>query len=58
MGRTIMNDANRTLRFSRTAKEAFGHDIRFDADRPADKLVGWCMIFAYGFLAGFFLAVL
>lgn len=53
-----MNDANRTLRFSRTAKEAFGHEVEFTEDRPADKLIGWFLIFAYGFLAGYFCAVL
>lgn len=52
----MTNDSNRTLRFSRTAKEAFGHDIRFDDGTKDDRFVGivaaLCVAFLLGYLVG------
>ena len=46
-----MNNSNYSLRFSRTAREAFGHSLEFD-NRRGDKWVGWAAIFIAGFLIG------
>lgn len=51
-----MNDSNRTLRFSRSAKEAYGHDIQFEDSNKADIYVFvmclCCLFFILGFLTG------
>ncbi len=48
-----MNDSNRTLRFSRTSREAFGHQARFEKDRDADKYVLIVSVIAIAFVLGF-----
>ncbi len=48
-----MNDANRTLRFSRTSREAFGHQARFEENRDADKYVLLVAVIAIAFVLGF-----
>jgi hypothetical protein len=52
-----MHDSNWTLRWNRTSKEAYGHDVEFDSSyNEFDKWVGWIMIFIFGFLVGAALA--
>jgi hypothetical protein len=46
----MRNDSNQSLRFSRTAREEFGHDLHFDKPHVGDKLVGYATAFAWGFL--------
>jgi hypothetical protein len=45
-----MKDSNETLRFHRTAREAYGHDIQFDNE--GDKWVGRAALFIAGLLVG------
>lgn len=48
-----MRDSNWTLKFNRTAKEAFGHDVEFEsAYRDFDRGVFWVSVFALGFIFG------
>lgn len=49
-----MNNSNYTLRFSRTAREAFGHDVTFDDDRHArfGLLAIVALAFALGVMVG------
>ena len=46
-----MNDSNWSLRFSRSAREAYGHDVQFESD--PDKPVWTVAICALGFVLGF-----
>jgi hypothetical protein len=48
-----MKDSNYTLRFHRTAREAYGHDINFS--EHGDRLVGWVALFCAGVLVGLLL---
>jgi hypothetical protein len=48
-----MIDSNRTLRFNRTSREAFGHQIEFD--QPHHRLeaaIYIAAVFAFGVLLG------
>jgi hypothetical protein len=48
-----MIDSNRTLRFPRTSREAFGYQASFD--QPHHRLEAWiymAVIFAFGVLLG------
>jgi len=48
-----MNDSNRTLKFSRTSKEAFGHFVKFEASHHWAEPWLWALsIFVIGFLIG------
>lgn len=48
-----MNDSNRTLRFNRTSREAFGHWAKFQPDHhPAEPWLWAVAIFVIGFLIG------
>ena len=53
-----MRDSNWTLRWNRTSKEAFGHDVDFhdSSYNEFDKFVWWITIFAIGFIAGVLLS--
>jgi hypothetical protein len=53
-----MRDSNWSLRWNRTAREAFGHDVDFHDSSYSefDKWVGWIFIFIFGFLVGAALA--
>lgn len=46
-----MSRSNWNLRFDRTAREAYGHDIDFD-DNIGDRFVFVISIFAVGFILG------
>jgi hypothetical protein len=46
-----MRDSNWTLRFNRSAREAYGHDIVLDDDH--DSIVAWVFVFVWGFIIGF-----
>jgi hypothetical protein len=46
-----MKDSNYTLRFNRTARDAFGHSLEFDENR-GDRWVGYVAIFIAGLLVG------
>ena len=49
-----MNNSNYSLRFSRTAREAFGHSLEFN--EPVRRIEAWIFgvaIFATGFLLGY-----
>lgn len=48
----MKNDSNYTLRFSRTAREEFGHDIRFDEPHRGDKAVAIVAAIAAAFVTG------
>lgn len=46
-----MADSNYTLRFNRSAREAYGHDIQFTPDHSTgDWVVGLVVAFAFGFI--------
>lgn len=45
-------DSNHTLKFPRTAREAYGHDIDFDDYHRGDTWVGYGFFFIVGFLLG------
>jgi hypothetical protein len=52
-----MRDSNWSLRWNRTAREAFGHDVEFDSSYSEfDKFVIWVTIFAIGFITGVLLS--
>ena len=46
-----MKDSNYTLRFNRSAREAYGHDIDFHDHHP-DTPVWYVTLFILGFLLG------
>jgi hypothetical protein len=46
-----MNNSNYTLRFSRSYREATGHDAHFERRDP-DKIVGFCLAVLAIFVAG------
>lgn len=46
-----MSDSNYTLRWNRSAREAYGHDIEFDRTDP-DRIVGWAFALGAAFLLG------
>lgn len=47
--------SNYTLRFPRSGREAFGHDVSFDGAHPdPDRLVGYAFLVLAIFLAGVF----
>jgi len=50
-----MIDSNRTLRFNRSSREAYGHQIEFD--RPHHRLEAWIYIAAV-FALGLFIGLL
>jgi hypothetical protein len=52
-----MRDSNYTLKFHRTAREAFGHDLRFENERASifNAAVLAASMFALGLLVGFLL---
>lgn len=43
-------NSNWSLRFPRSGREAFGHEVRFDRD--PDRMVGTVIALIYAFLAG------
>jgi len=45
-------NSNWTLRFPRTGREAFGHEVRFERRRSPEWLVGACVAMLYAFVAG------
>lgn len=47
-----MNDSNWTLRFPRTAREAYGHDIKFDDEHFGYKWAGVFVAFVWGIVVG------
>lgn len=48
-------DSNRTLRFPRTAREAFGHSLEFESpSKRTEAAIFLIAAFAAGFLLGFF----
>ncbi len=48
-----MNDSNRTLRFSRSSREAFGHQISFQPDHHWAEPYLWVLVFfVLGVLVG------
>ena len=47
-----MNNSNWTLRFSRSAKDAYGHYIEFEDRSKADRVVFMVCLFALGFVLG------
>ena len=47
-----MNNSNYTLRFSRTSREAFGHQVHFETSRKADRYVLAVAIVAIAFIVG------
>lgn len=44
--------SNYTLRFPRSGREAFGHDVRFDRRADPDRVVGYCLLALALFFAG------
>jgi len=46
----MKNDQNWTLRFARTGREAFGHDVVFPS--RGDRAVWIFAVFGWGFLLG------
>jgi hypothetical protein len=46
-----MRDSNWTLRWPRTSREVYGHDIQFEENNP-DQIVWWVTVFAIGFICG------
>lgn len=44
-------DSNYTLRFPRTARQAFGHDVHFDDANP-DRHVGMAVLVCCAFVLG------
>lgn len=51
-----MIDSNQSLKFNRTARDAFGHSIEFDEFHFGDRIVGLVSIFIAGILVGMLLA--
>lgn len=52
-----MEDSNRTLKFPRTARQVYGHDIKFD--HPVDKwevIVAALALFVLGIMVGVLIA--
>jgi len=49
-----MRDSNYTLRWNRSAREAYGYDVSFKEKNP-DRWVAWVAIFAAGFICGGFI---
>ena len=49
-----MNNSNFTLRFSRSAREAYGHDSDFDRKNP-DSFAWLAFVFGIGLLLGILL---
>jgi hypothetical protein len=48
-----MKDSNYSLRFHRTAREAFGHSLEFESPGSrGDRWVGYIAIFIAGLLIG------
>lgn len=51
-----MNNSNFSLRFSRSAREAYGHDVRFSDGAKMDRMVGIvcaiCAAFVLGMMIG------
>lgn len=49
-----MPDSNYTLRFNRTARQAYGHDVDFRESEYTDfdRFVFFVMVFALGFILG------
>lgn len=47
-----MKDSNYTLRFNRSAREAYGHDIQFSERHRGDIFVLCIAFFIFGFIAG------
>ncbi len=48
-----MMSSNYTLRFPRSGREAYGHDVRFDSRRPdPDRIVGYSLLALALFFAG------
>lgn len=50
-----MNNSNWTLRWNRSAREAYGHSVEFEP-HWGDRLVGYGAIFAFGFFFGLIVA--
>lgn len=46
-----MKDSNQTLRWNRSAREAYGHDIDFSDHNP-DIPVWYVTLFVLGFITG------
>lgn len=44
--------SNYTLRFPRTAREAFGHDCQFDDRARSHRRAALCLVVLYAFVAG------
>ena len=47
-----MTNSNQTLRFPRSAREAYGHDIDFGDHHRGDRWVGYVAIFIAGLMIG------
>ena len=51
-----MPDSNYTLRWNRTARQAYGHDVDFHGSESEytdfDRFVFFVMVFALGFILG------
>lgn len=47
-----MNNSNYTLRFSRTSREAFGHQVDFHDGLDWDRIVGIVGVIALAFVVG------
>lgn len=44
-------NSNYSLRFPRTGREAFGHEVHFQRRDP-DRMVGWACLLMAAFVAG------
>jgi hypothetical protein len=55
LGADIMRDSNYTLRWNRSAREAYGYDVSFKEEKNPDRWVGWVAIFAAGVICGGFI---
>lgn len=47
-----MNDSNRSLRFSRSSREAYGYQIRFERENTKDIVAFIVSIFLLGVILG------